>query len=276
MVDSHVLVGSCAQVGRDVHLAAAVQVGGVLEPPGARPVVVEDDAFVGGGAASTRASSSGAARSSGPASSSPARAASSTSSRSASCAARRRRPWWCRRAPSSCPAPGRPHRTGRANVASPCPCRSSSSTATRAPRRVSRSRTRYGERAPVLRRPPVGEPRIEVGATVAGLAPTSPAGAITAARSTCTTWRSSAARAARLRAALPAGGRGRLRHQGQSLAGGAAGRCARPVSAPTWLPAGELSGRPAGRLRIPGTSSSPDPARPMRSSRRRSQWASAR
>jgi 2,3,4,5-tetrahydropyridine-2-carboxylate N-succinyltransferase len=50
MVDSHVLVGSCAQIGRDVHLAAGVQVGGVLEPPGARPVIVEDDAFVGGSA----------------------------------------------------------------------------------------------------------------------------------------------------------------------------------------------------------------------------------
>jgi len=49
MIDSHVLVGSCAQIGRDVHLAAGVQVGGVLEPPGARPVIVEDGAFVGGG-----------------------------------------------------------------------------------------------------------------------------------------------------------------------------------------------------------------------------------
>lgn len=47
MVDSHVLVGSCAQVGRDVHLSTAVQLGGVLEPVGARPVVVEDDVFVG-------------------------------------------------------------------------------------------------------------------------------------------------------------------------------------------------------------------------------------
>jgi 2,3,4,5-tetrahydropyridine-2,6-dicarboxylate N-succinyltransferase len=51
MVDSHVLVGSCAQVGSDVHLAAGVQVGGVLEPPGARPVIVEDGAFVGAGSA---------------------------------------------------------------------------------------------------------------------------------------------------------------------------------------------------------------------------------
>jgi len=50
MVDSHVLVGSCAQVGARVHLSAAVQIGGVLEPPGARPVIVEDDAFVGAGA----------------------------------------------------------------------------------------------------------------------------------------------------------------------------------------------------------------------------------
>jgi len=47
MVDSHVLVGSCAQVGTGVHLSAAVQLGGVLEPVGARPVVVEDDAFIG-------------------------------------------------------------------------------------------------------------------------------------------------------------------------------------------------------------------------------------
>ena len=48
MIDSHVLVGSCAQIGDGVHLSAAVQVGGVLEPAGARPVIVEDGAFVGG------------------------------------------------------------------------------------------------------------------------------------------------------------------------------------------------------------------------------------
>ena len=47
MIDSHVLVGSCAQIGARVHLSAGVQVGGVLEPPNARPVIVEDDAFVG-------------------------------------------------------------------------------------------------------------------------------------------------------------------------------------------------------------------------------------
>jgi 2,3,4,5-tetrahydropyridine-2-carboxylate N-succinyltransferase len=47
MVDSHALVGSCAQIGEGVHLSAGVQVGGVLEPEGARPVVVEDGAFIG-------------------------------------------------------------------------------------------------------------------------------------------------------------------------------------------------------------------------------------
>ena len=47
MVDSHALVGSCAQIGENVHLSAAAQVGGVLEPAGARPVVIEDDCFVG-------------------------------------------------------------------------------------------------------------------------------------------------------------------------------------------------------------------------------------
>ena len=48
MVDSHVLVGSCARIGEKVHLSAGVQVGGVLEPPQARPVIVEDNAFIGG------------------------------------------------------------------------------------------------------------------------------------------------------------------------------------------------------------------------------------
>jgi 2,3,4,5-tetrahydropyridine-2-carboxylate N-succinyltransferase len=49
MLDSHVLVGSCAQIGERVHLAAGVRIGGVLEPSAARPVIVEDDAFVGAG-----------------------------------------------------------------------------------------------------------------------------------------------------------------------------------------------------------------------------------
>ncbi len=48
MIDSHALVGSCAQIGRNVHLSAGVQIGGVLEPIGAMPVIVEDDALVGG------------------------------------------------------------------------------------------------------------------------------------------------------------------------------------------------------------------------------------
>jgi 2,3,4,5-tetrahydropyridine-2,6-dicarboxylate N-succinyltransferase len=47
MVDTWATVGSCAQIGRNVHLAGGVGIGGVLEPPSARPVIVEDDAFIG-------------------------------------------------------------------------------------------------------------------------------------------------------------------------------------------------------------------------------------
>jgi 2,3,4,5-tetrahydropyridine-2,6-dicarboxylate N-succinyltransferase len=47
MVDTWATVGSCAQIGRDVHLAGGVGIGGVLEPPSAQPVIVEDGAFVG-------------------------------------------------------------------------------------------------------------------------------------------------------------------------------------------------------------------------------------
>ncbi|HEX6973450.1 MAG TPA: 2,3,4,5-tetrahydropyridine-2,6-dicarboxylate N-succinyltransferase [Vicinamibacterales bacterium] len=48
LIDSHALVGSCAQIGSRVHLSAAAQIGGVLEPVGALPVIVEDDALIGG------------------------------------------------------------------------------------------------------------------------------------------------------------------------------------------------------------------------------------
>jgi len=48
MIDSHALVGSCAQIGERVHLSAAAQIGGVLEPVNAAPVVIEDDVIVGG------------------------------------------------------------------------------------------------------------------------------------------------------------------------------------------------------------------------------------
>jgi 2,3,4,5-tetrahydropyridine-2-carboxylate N-succinyltransferase len=48
MVDSHALVGSCAQIGKRVHISAAAQIGGVLEPINATPVIVEDDALIGG------------------------------------------------------------------------------------------------------------------------------------------------------------------------------------------------------------------------------------
>jgi acetylornithine aminotransferase len=47
MVDTWATVGSCAQIGADVHLAGGVGIGGVLEPVQARPVIVEDGAFVG-------------------------------------------------------------------------------------------------------------------------------------------------------------------------------------------------------------------------------------
>jgi 2,3,4,5-tetrahydropyridine-2-carboxylate N-succinyltransferase len=47
MVDTWATVGSCAQIGRNVHLAGGVGIGGVLEPPGARPVIIEDNCFIG-------------------------------------------------------------------------------------------------------------------------------------------------------------------------------------------------------------------------------------
>jgi 2,3,4,5-tetrahydropyridine-2,6-dicarboxylate N-succinyltransferase len=47
MVDTWATVGSGAQIGADVHLAGGVGIGGVLEPAGARPVIVEDGAFLG-------------------------------------------------------------------------------------------------------------------------------------------------------------------------------------------------------------------------------------
>src|SRR5215469_13528573 len=50
MIDSHALVGSCAQIGRNCHLSAAAQIGGVLEPVGALPVIIEDEVLVGGNA----------------------------------------------------------------------------------------------------------------------------------------------------------------------------------------------------------------------------------
>ncbi|HEX6179061.1 MAG TPA: 2,3,4,5-tetrahydropyridine-2,6-dicarboxylate N-succinyltransferase [Thermoanaerobaculia bacterium] len=48
MIDSHALVGSCAQIGKRVHLSAGAQIGGVLEPVGNLPVIIEDDVIVGG------------------------------------------------------------------------------------------------------------------------------------------------------------------------------------------------------------------------------------
>jgi len=48
MIDSHALVGSCAQVGSKCHISAAAQIGGVLEPVGALPVIIEDEVLLGG------------------------------------------------------------------------------------------------------------------------------------------------------------------------------------------------------------------------------------
>jgi 2,3,4,5-tetrahydropyridine-2-carboxylate N-succinyltransferase len=48
MIDSHALVGSCAQIGKNCHISAGSQIGGVIEPIGAMPVIIEDDVLVGG------------------------------------------------------------------------------------------------------------------------------------------------------------------------------------------------------------------------------------
>jgi 2,3,4,5-tetrahydropyridine-2,6-dicarboxylate N-succinyltransferase len=48
LIDSHALVGSCAQIGARVHVSAGAQIGGVIEPVGALPVIVEDEALIGG------------------------------------------------------------------------------------------------------------------------------------------------------------------------------------------------------------------------------------
>jgi 2,3,4,5-tetrahydropyridine-2-carboxylate N-succinyltransferase len=48
MIDSHALAGSCAQIGKHCHISAGAQIGGVLEPVGALPVIIEDEVLVGG------------------------------------------------------------------------------------------------------------------------------------------------------------------------------------------------------------------------------------
>ena len=47
MIDTWATVGSCAQIGKRVHLSGGVGIGGVLEPPQSRPVIIEDDCFIG-------------------------------------------------------------------------------------------------------------------------------------------------------------------------------------------------------------------------------------
>lgn len=48
MIDSHALIGSCAQIGKKCHISAGAQIGGVIEPVGAMPVIIEDEVMVGG------------------------------------------------------------------------------------------------------------------------------------------------------------------------------------------------------------------------------------
>ena len=48
MVDSHALIGSCAQIGKKCHISAGAQIGGVIEPVGAMPVIIEDEVMIGG------------------------------------------------------------------------------------------------------------------------------------------------------------------------------------------------------------------------------------
>jgi 2,3,4,5-tetrahydropyridine-2-carboxylate N-succinyltransferase len=48
LIDSHALIGSCAQIGKRVHVSAGAQIGGVIEPVGALPVIIEDEVLVGG------------------------------------------------------------------------------------------------------------------------------------------------------------------------------------------------------------------------------------
>ena len=48
LIDSHALVGSCAQLGKNIHLSAAAQIGGVLEPVNSMPVIIEEDVMIGG------------------------------------------------------------------------------------------------------------------------------------------------------------------------------------------------------------------------------------
>ena len=51
MIDINAVVGSCAQIGKQVHVSACATIGGVLEPPQAKPVIIEDGAFIGAGCA---------------------------------------------------------------------------------------------------------------------------------------------------------------------------------------------------------------------------------
>ena len=154
MVDSHVLVGSCAQIGARVHLAAGVSIGGVLEPPGARPVIVEDDAFVGAGSSLLDGVlvGAGAVIGAGVVLTGTSRLydlvrdrvlAGTPTRRSPS----RRGPWWC---------PGRARSTGRSPLATGC---RGGRAAREGPRRGDRRPRRPGARAAMSHARLLGPPR---------------------------------------------------------------------------------------------------------------------
>ena len=105
LVDSHALVGSCAQVGARVHLSAGAQIGGVIEPVGALPVIIEDDVLVGGNTGIYEGIVVRAARGDrGGHRDDGIDPALRSAERAASCAPEKGSRWSCRRAPSSCPA----------------------------------------------------------------------------------------------------------------------------------------------------------------------------
>ena len=163
MVDSHVLVGSCAQIGARVHLSAGVTIGGVLEPAGARPVIVEDGAFVGAGSRLLEGVlvGAGAVIGAGVVLTGTSRLYDLVRGPGASRARPRRRsrsrptPSWSR-----APRRRRAVRAGTTGCRSPWRCWSR--TATPAPMPASRSRMRcdeHGQGAGTAARPPVGAGR---------------------------------------------------------------------------------------------------------------------
>ena len=174
MVDSHVLVGSCAQIGARVHLAAGVTVGGVLEPPGARPVIVEDDAFVGAGSALLEGVLVGRGTVIGAGVTLTAARGCTTSFGIASWRGRSRRRSSCRPGRSSSRVPGPSGARSRASTGcrsrSPCSSRIATPGRPRASRSRMRSDEPRGPRRPRRGRPPSRNEILRAG-RLGGLSP---------------------------------------------------------------------------------------------------------